>query len=1118
MKSRTCTLLVLILLTGVLRAQEPITLMSPKDAWTFNNGAEFPGAAGSLTIDPATQGKDGISLKLVGDFTKGGMYVQAGRKIDKIDIRELSFWVRNPDGAKFTLRLNDGSGQTHQFAMKLETNPDWHQVVFPIEKFFARRGQADAVTTVSKYESWGGAKDGKWHGPATGIFLLLGSEAKKEVRTLWFREITVLTRPREVPGADLKTVIGLDEVIEGEHDWRFSIGAEFKGAKGSLSIIKDEPEKGKTSFKLAGDFTGGGAYVAAIKDLKELGVKDVPAFHLRVKTENASLLGVQLVDGTGQTHQTRIPITADGKWHDLSLIPSKVAGGEHWGGANDGKWHGPPTQLVFSATAKADQKGKQPVIHLAEIRAEGLIPVFVQPAAFKQDFEAGKLPENWKTEGGVTVDSKTAFKGSHSLLLSRSLEAVERPCSVISPTFAAAPGQWEIALACRAELSSPDNSYDAVVALECLDAQGKVVDRITLADVFGKRDWAAIAKRIEIAKGVSAARLQVQLNKTHGQFWIDEISAAYLAPASRRDDRIARMLFSTSALGNLLLPDASRQVNVTVETTKPLRDSQLALSYEVRDYWGAEQMKPATATLKRSDKKGPRISYEATLDLQPISLEIGRYYELHASIAQEGGEPFRNHTSFAILPEAEIKRYKPEEVPFTSRNWDNRFPQYFELSDRLGMRTCGVWGGWSSKPPYKPEAPQIELCEKLKMGILSGTPISTIERGKTDYDETALRQGVRNWLEKYGKYRPLTINLGNEPHGTGERVKNNVAAYRAVYEEIKKFDPTVFVLATAVEPNEEYFKLEYGKYCDAYDFHVYEGFNNVRRNIEQYKALMKKYGNEKPIWSTELGLNSQGLPRHVVASELTKTFTTFFASGGVNASWFALLYPDPDAKSHGSSGDSHNVFDCRYNRYAPRLDAVAYYNAVQAIAIKKFKEEKQYPEGISAFLFRDREKRNLQVLWRSKGRQDVFVPLTGAGKVLAIHVDGSRRELDAGGKGITTTVSEDPLILLYEREQTALPDALGAPVISLQSPPASASRRGPTTLTIQLAGDSAKNLEVIAPPFWTVTRGDEAATITRFNLTPPQNSSVREARIFVKFDDGKSNRPGELYYRLPVSE
>src|SRR5262249_42109233 len=160
---------------------------------------------------------------------------------------------------------------------------------------------------------------------------------------------------------------------------------------------------------------------------------------------------------------------------------------------------------------------------------------------------------------------------------------------------------------------------------------------------------------------------------------------------------------------------------------------------------------------------------------------------------QPGDEPFRNFTSLAILPDAENKKHKPEDVPFTSRNWDNRIAAYIHLSDRLGLRTCGIWGGWASEAPGQGEAATSGPCEKLGMGIVSGTPIASIERGKTDYDETALRQGVRNWIEKYGKYRPLTIGLGNEPHGKGERVLKNVAAYRAVYEEIKKIDPTIHV-------------------------------------------------------------------------------------------------------------------------------------------------------------------------------------------------------------------------------------------------------------------------------------------------------------------------------------
>src|SRR5258708_26601022 len=115
---------------------------------------------------------------------------------------------------------------------------------------------------------------------------------------------------------------------------------------------------------------------------------------------------------------------------------------------------------------------------------------------------------------------------------------------------------------------------------------------------------------------------------------------------------------------------------------------------------------------------------------------------------------------------------------------------------------------------------------------------------------------------------------------------------------------------------------------------------------------MKKDGPIRPLGSPELGLNRQGLPRHTVAVEVTKTLTTFFSSGGVNASWFAILYPDGDAKSFGSAGDSHNVFDCRWNRYAPRLDAIAYYDFVSSLGTKKFIEEKNYGD-IRASLFRD---------------------------------------------------------------------------------------------------------------------------------------------------------------------
>ena len=160
------------------------------------------------------------------------------------------------------------------------------------------------------------------------------------------------------------------------------------------------------------------------------------------------------------------------------------------------------------------------------------------------------------------------------------------------------------------------------------------------------------------------------------------------------------------------------------------------------------------------------------------------------------------------------------------------------------MRICGLWGGWSSKPPYKPEAPSLELSKQLGMGWLTSTPIAH-DRARQDGLRRDGAAPGRAQLDREvsATYRPLIINLGNEPHGTGERVLRNVAAYAVVYEEIKKVDPTIPVVATSVEPNEEYFKPGYGKWCDAYDFHVYETSDERPPDDRASTSeLMKKYG------------------------------------------------------------------------------------------------------------------------------------------------------------------------------------------------------------------------------------------------------------------------------------
>ncbi|MES2569648.1 MAG: glycosyl hydrolase, partial [Verrucomicrobiota bacterium] len=410
-----------------------------------------------------------------------------------------------------------------------------------------------------------------------------------------------------------------------------------------------------------------------------------------------------------------------------------------------------------------------------------------------------------------------------------------------------------------------------------------------------------------------------------------------------------------------------------------------------------------------------------------------------------------------------------------------------------------------------------QLGDKIEAKLLAektGVPVAAWSGGAVRDVEEALRHGVRNLIEAFGKVSPMTINLGNEPHGTGARVLANVAAYRAVYEEAKRVDPSITVVATSVEPNEEYFKAGYGKWCDAFDFHIYETAADVRRTIGEYRQLMEKYGVVKPIWSTELGLNSQGQTRQAVAGDLIRKFATFFAAGGERVSWFGLLYPDTEGKNHGNSGDSHNIFDCRYNRYAPRLDAVAYYNGVNAIGIKRFMAERNYPGNISAFLFRDRAGHSLQVLWKEKGRQDVFIPLKGTGAVQVIRIDGSRRKLNAGANGITLTLGEDPLLLLYESAETTLPETFGSPIATLE-PPREGIRRGvPAIIKVAGSGD----VDLVAPPFWVVNKAPSTSGIVTFTVTPPSGSALHHADLTFILGNANGSHPGELYLHCPVSE
>ena len=229
------------------------------------------------------------------------------------------------------------------------------------------------------------------------------------------------------------------------------------------------------------------------------------------------------------------------------------------------------------------------------------------------------------------------------------------------------------------------------------------------------------------------------------------------------------------------------------------------------------------------------------------------------------------------------------------------------------------------------------------------------------------------------------------------------------------------------------------------------------------------------------------------------------------------MYPDGDAKLAGTSSEAHNIFDARYCRYCPKLDAVAYYNMVNGISIKKFAGQKGYEGGVSAFLFCDRDNRCLEVLWKDKGRRRHQAAHARRGQG---HAHRDRRPADRIGRsrqGVDVDRHRGSRVRLYAGGAGQLPDRLESPAVRIASLPEGLIKGVASKLAVSLSGGlREQDVELAGPPTWSIRRatsprgGSEEAL---FSIAVPENSNAREGDLLVKFH----GMPGQLHARVPVT-
>ncbi len=735
--------------------------------------------------------------------------------------------------------------------------------------------------------------------------------------------------------------------------------------------------------------------------------------------------------------------------------------------------------------------------------------------------------DGWTGRGNVTVTREGAFEGAHALLLARTGENLVETSATSEP-FAVTAGAYDVACAVRTDLYTQDMSFNAAVSVDFQDAQGKSLERLTIIDAQGKTAWRPVRKVVTAPEHTARGQVVIQFNKTHGQVWLDAVT---IKPArSAVNETARRVTFATKYMGNMLYPDDDVIVEMKFQTPTRLAEADHQVTWDVRDYWSAPVSdRRTTALVEIGQTREKTWEYVAKLDARDIPLKVGPYYEVHTSVKVGDAPAVEDETSLAILPQSSAFGNDPGQLPFGTHNWDDRPEPYFALSARLGLRRCAVFWHWPAEAPYTPHYEGWDYDARIgypkKYGLVPYAlvyPAHDLERGESKHTDESLREGLRQTIELHKKDGMWGFQIGNEPpHWNAKMVDRDVEIYKVQYEAIKKADPSMVVIGSAIGPNEEFFKRGFQHYCDTMNIHGYGDLGEQRRSMRKYQELFAKYGGNKPIWTTEIGSMSQGLTRHEIACDIVRKATAFFADGGEFFTWFAITYPDTKGTRRGSYGDSMDLFSGFLEQYNPRHDAVGYFHYVDQIGTKKFVEEVTYNNGSSGFLFRDSQGNCVQVLWNLTGdATDVLVPLAGVQDVRLTQIDGSGARMNAGGKGVTVRVAPEPILLAYRQADGALAKQLETPAIRLDGALPELVQGSAGTFALNIAKGAGKPV-LSAPATMKIEQvsDDEQADGNRrvgYRITVPSGSPARAARLTVGLVDEDRSQRGQLLFTVPV--
>jgi len=528
-----------------------------------------------------------------------------------------------------------------------------------------------------------------------------------------------------------------------------------------------------------------------------------------------------------------------------------------------------------------------------------------------------------------------------------------------------------------------------------------------------------------------------------GKVYIGGVSVTAKLPESES----LLMEVATSKLGNIFTTDDRIQFTLKF-TNYADRDRQLNIRYWVETYNDRVYLLNNITAAVEANK-------ETTRDIVLNSFNLNGTFELVLQVnSLDNVIMFRKRVPFSrILPPSNNRRTSivGAQTHFAHGLARNPLDENLELLRLSGATWYRDEMTWSNAEKVKgkmeilPEW-DMRIDKSLELGLI---PLLELNFGNRFYDEGGApytEEGIAGFVRycrtmvEHFKGRINHFEIWNEYNIKGFNPTNRppedyARLLKAVYPAIKEINPNATVIGCSTAGVdlgwiERVFEAGGYDYMDAVSIHPYSWprgpeESGYLRNLQLLLDLMKRYGEVKPIWVTEIGwpthTATNGVSEIKSGAFAVRAYVLTLASGfPVDMfNWYNLqdkgtdpLYSEDNFGLVKHSGGVEVPFAAKQN-------FVAFSTMNRMLEGAEYLERLESDSYIHAYKFALPQGEQMIVLW-AVNRQESLGIKTASRQVVMVDIFGNRYPLATVDGIVTVTASDYPIYLLGDFSNAAI--------------------------------------------------------------------------------------------------